>query len=200
MELHLADVRLGRKNVFIITDHVEPGDRRGALGDDVDCGAIPGGESVAHEVTARAHVEHDVIGRGVAVALLESVDERLARGVLGVHDGVAPVGAHVVAARLESEFVALLERVPDETLRLPPADVRLFRGRPRRAEVFIIMAVPLVNLDDRLDVGVVVAPVGSHVGGGGVRGTDAAEVLEVVVKHFRVGRPCLVCAVHIAAR
>ena len=54
--------------------------------------------------------------------------------------------------------------------------------------MLVVVAVALVDLDDRLDLRVVVAPVGAHVGAAGVRGADAAEVLQVVVEHLRVGR------------
>ena len=104
----------------------------------------------------------DVVGRGVAVPLLERVDDGLPRVVLGQHDGVAQVGADVVAGGLEPEAVALLECVPDESLGLVAADLRFLGGRTRSAEVFVVVAVALVDLDDGLDLRVVVAPVGAH--------------------------------------
>ena len=45
-----------------------------------------------------------------------------------------------------------------------------------------------LRLDHGLDLGVVVAPVGAHVGAAGVRGAHAVEVAEILVEHLGVGR------------
>ena len=53
--------------------------------------------------------------------------------------------------------------------------------------MLVRVAVALVDLDDRLDLRVVVAPVGPHAAGRrGVRGADAAQLLQVVVEHLGV--------------
>ncbi len=71
--------------------------------------------------------------------------------LLGEGDGVADVRRDVVARRLEAQPVLHRQCVPDHPERLPAAD-RL-AGPPRdsrRAEVLVGVAVPLVDLDDRL--------------------------------------------------
>src|SRR5207237_3739629 len=55
-----------------------------------------------------------------------------------------------------------------------------------RALALIGHAVALVNFDDGLDLGVVVAPVGPHGGGAGVAGADAAQFLQIAVEHLGV--------------
>ena len=79
------------------------------------------------------------------------------------------------------------QRVPDHAVRLEPAD-RLVgpAGHARSAQVLVGAADALVDLDDRLDLRVVVAPVGPLVGRRGVRGTDAAQLVQVVVEHLGI--------------
>src|SRR5262249_48135473 len=140
-----------------------------------------------------------VVGRRVAVPFLERVDQPLARYHVGQHDRVAHVDADVVAGALEAEPVALFQGVPDVAGRLVAADVRLLRGGPGGARMFVIVAVPLVNLHNRFGDRVVVAPVGAHGGAAGVRGADAAEVLQVDVEDLRVGGAFLGGALQVAS-
>src|SRR5436309_2055196 len=97
---------------------------------------------------------------------------------LGDRYAVRDVRRDVVAGRLEAEAVALLQRVDDEAGRLPAADaggelVALWvMARSGRVGIFVIVAVALVNLHQRLDFHVVVAPVGAHAGSAGVAGAD----------------------------
>src|SRR5205823_5598549 len=108
------------------------------------------------------------------------VEDAVAVVLLGEGDEERDVRGPVVARRLKAEPVALAERVVDEALRVPAGDVgRLLVGLrvvagPRRPLVLVGHAVALVNLDDRLDGGIVVAPVSAHAGGAGVRGANAA--------------------------
>ena len=112
--------------------------------------------------------------------------------LLGQDDAVGDVRGPVIARRLEAEAVALVEGEVDEALRLPAADVdRLLVALgvvagTRRPLVLVGHAVALVDLHDRLEVRVVVAPVGAHRRGAGVAGADAVHLLEVSVKHLGV--------------
>ena len=69
----------------------------------------------------------------------------------------------------------------------------------RRARVLVVVPVPLVDLDNRLEFGVVVAPVGAHGRGAGVGRADRAKMLQVGVQHLGVGRALVRRPLQIAA-
>src|SRR6185437_10395254 len=58
-EFDLGAVRLGREDVLEVLDHVDLRDRGGADRADLDPDGTVGAELVAHDVVARADVEHD---------------------------------------------------------------------------------------------------------------------------------------------
>src|SRR5262249_49005585 len=141
---------------------------------------------------AATQIDDDVIGRPVAVPLLQGRQDGSPVIALGQDDAVGNVRGPVVAGRLEAEAVALLEGMVDEPLGIPAGDVnRLFArlglvAGPGGALVLVGHAVALVDFHDRLDVRVVVAPVGAHAGGAGVTGADAVQLLQVAVQHLRI--------------
>src|SRR5206468_3366189 len=55
------------------------------------------------------------------------------------------------------------------------------------AGLLVILAVALIDLDDGLGYGIVVAPVGAHAGAAGVAGHDAVILLQIFVEHLGVG-------------
>jgi len=59
---------------------------------------------------------------------------------------------------------------------------------PGRAQVLVRVAVPLVDLDERLEPVVDVAPVGPHIRATGVAGDNAVELFQIPVVHLRIGR------------
>ena len=79
------------------------------------------------------------------------------------------------------------------------AAMSLGREAARRPFALVVVAVALVDLHDRLDQRIVVAPVGAHARGAGVAGADAAEMLQVGIEHLGVGRAGLLVALHVAA-
>src|SRR6266849_402094 len=107
--------------------------------------------------------------------LLKGIDHSLPRDVGGKEHGVAHVGADVVAGALEAKPVSFFQGIPDESGRLVAADLSILGGRARGAEMLVIVTVALIDFHDRLDFRAVIAPVRSHIGGAGMRRTDAAE-------------------------
>ena len=57
---------------------------------------------ITHHVISGAHDEDDIVGRSVAVPLLESVDNSLSRNIIGQEHRVAHVRADMIAGALEA--------------------------------------------------------------------------------------------------
>src|SRR5437762_930907 len=130
---------------------------------------------------AGADDKNDVIGGGIGMTLLEGINNGLSRILFDKREPITHVRADMIARALEPKPIALVEGIPDEALGLVATDLRVRRGRAGRSEMLVIVPMPLVNLDDRLDDWIVIAPVGAHTGGTGVRGADPAEVAKVRV-------------------
>src|SRR5262245_41208077 len=136
----------------------------------------------------RANVEDDVVGGSVAMAFLDRVQNRFAIVFLRQDDEIRDVRGPVVAGGLEAELVALVEGAIDEAIGIPAGDIDRLLARlclvagARRPLLLVGHAVALVDLDDRLDVGIIVAPVGAHAGGAGVYGAEPAHLLEVAIQ------------------
>src|SRR5207248_1487785 len=145
-----------RRDAAVLHDG-DAGDRAGAGDRHLQRRRVAGFELVAHDVHAATDVEQDVVGRAVAVPLLEGVEDRRAVVAFGQRDAVGDVRGPVVARRLEAEAVALVAQgAVDEAQRPPAGDVgRLLAGLrvvagPRGALLLVGHAVALVDLDDRL--------------------------------------------------
>src|SRR5262249_59143967 len=98
---------------------------------------------------------------------------------------IRDVRGPVVAGGLEAELVALVEGAIDEAIGIPASDVDRLLARldvvagAGSTLVLVGHAVALVDLDDRLDLGIIVAPVGAHAGGAGVDGADPTQLLQI---------------------
>ena len=113
----------------------------------------------------------------VAVTFLERVEDRLSGRLLGQGDGEANMCRDVVARRLEAEAILHRQGVPDHPERLPATGgVLLVMRGPGGAEVFVRVAIALIDLDDRLDIAAILAPVGPHARPGGVSGADPVQL------------------------
>src|SRR5437879_3573329 len=148
---------------------------------------------------AGADDKNDVIGGGVGMTLLEGINNGLSRILFDKREPIAHVRAHVIAGALEPKTITLVEGVPDEALGLVTTNLRVGRGLARPAEMLVIVPMPLINLDDRLDDRIVIAPVRAHAGGTGVRGADPAEVAEARVEQLGIGSTFLGRPVQIAS-
>ena len=78
---------------------------------------------------------------------------------------------------MHSELEALLPGLPDK-----PGGTAAAVARSRRAGVLVIAAIALVDLDQGLDLGIVVAPVGAGPGGGCMAHHNAAVPAEILVE------------------
>src|SRR5262249_30844187 len=73
---------LGRVDVAEVLDDVDPGDRPRAVDQDAQPDRSAGLELVTHQVLTAPDVHQNIVGRGVAVPLLEGVEDRRAAVVL----------------------------------------------------------------------------------------------------------------------
>ena len=181
---------------LLVLDDIDLPDRRRPQNPHPQAERASGPRLVALEVfpvaRLQAVVQHDVVRGAVVVPLLHGVQQPFAGELLGDRAGVGVVGREVVRGGLHAQLVALGPGVPDiaggpEASRLRAGPLAV--GRQRRAFVFGGNPVALEDLDQGLDFGVVVAPVGSHAGRGRVRDRDASVAAQVGVE---AGRSLLV--------
>src|SRR5262249_7979026 len=172
-------LRLERGHDFAVAEDVDLFQVACAVHHDLEGGRLASLDLIALDRVARAEIDDDVVGGAVDVTFLYGVEDALAVVLLGDDHAIGDVRGPVVARGLEAELVPLLQGVADEALGKPAGDVGgLLTGLgivagARRVFVLVRHAVALIDLDDRLDDGVVVAPVGAHARGAGVAGTDA---------------------------
>src|SRR5262249_37910883 len=76
LERHAVGAGLGRIDVAEVLDDIDPGDRTRAVDEHIETDRAGGFELVAHEVLAASNVHQDVVSRGVAVSLLEGIEDR----------------------------------------------------------------------------------------------------------------------------
>src|SRR5208282_4121818 len=185
-EFHL--LRVGRTRVYklAVANDGDLGEFGGAAEFDLQRGRIRGGEFIAHHVHSALNVSKDVIGGGVNMALLQSIQNRFAGHILNIEIRVAEVGRDVIGACLEPQSVTFVQGQIDEAFRPPSPDGVQLPGRAGRIGHFVILAIALINLHRRLGMGIVVPPIRAHPGGAGVRCRDAIELLQVRVEHLRV--------------
>ena len=91
----------------------------------------------------------------------------------------------VVGTGLHAQFVALGPRVPYKAGRTDAGSHRhrpLAGGGAGSPLIFGRVTVPLIYLDQRLDGGVVVTPVGAHVGRTGVRDGDRVVTSQIRIQ------------------
>src|SRR5262245_27756509 len=133
-------------------------------------------------------VEQDVVGCTVSPAGAHRIDQ-LPPGQPGyIKARVRKMRRNVVGACLDTQFVTLGERIPVET---KGAVAALEKVRPvgggalGRPFILVRIAEALIDLDQRLQRWVVVAPVGPLIGSNGVGERDSAVVPEVLVQFCR---------------
>ncbi|GIW82976.1 MAG: hypothetical protein KatS3mg105_4783 [Gemmatales bacterium] len=100
--------------------------------------------------------------------------------------GVTDVRAEMIARSLKTESVAFSQGVPDVT----GVVLRFCRvGSGSAAVLIALLTLPtaLKDLDNGFDGRIVVAPIGSHASGAGVRRTNATEVFQALVEQFGIG-------------
>src|SRR5690348_2289718 len=97
----------------------------------------------------------------------------------------------MVAGAFKAQAVTLLEGIPDEPGRLVAANLRCLGRRAWRSHMLVVVPVSLIDFHDGLEIAAVVAPVGAHVRGTGVRSTDAAEMLQIGIEHLGIGSALL---------
>src|SRR5208283_4335769 len=90
---------------------------------------------------------------------------------------------------------ALIEREIHKPFRTPASDGILLVVGTRSVSDFVILSHALVDLDYRFDIGIVIPPVGAHVGRTRVRRYDSVVLFEVRVEVLGVG--CVASRIYI---
>ena len=147
-------------------------------------------EDIAHQVVADAHVHNNVVGGRIGMAGAHAVEDVLAiAGLIAFHQhaGVRIMRGDVVGAGLDPELQSLGPGVPDEAGRPPVltvVEVAPLRSiGAGRVLVFVGGVEALIDFDQRLELRVVVPPVGTLIRRGAVRGGDAAQLAQVGIEN-----------------
>src|SRR5437016_14506402 len=104
----------------------------------------------------------------------------------------------MIRARLEPQSVALVQGDADVPFGPPATERVLLAVRTRRAGHFVVLAIALINFDNRLAVGIVITPICSHKRGAGMNRRNPIELSQVRVKHLRVR--CMIGTARVGAR
>ena len=170
----------------LVADDVDLLDAGGAdhLDDQFEAARDLGDVALQVLPAVRAHpvVEDDVVRRGVGVPLPHRVEQAFGGEVLGDRGGVGDVGRDVVRGSLHAELVALGPGVPDEAGGPKTALLAArFLAGGCSGSPFVLRGRPiaLVDLDQRFDLGVVVAPVGAHAGSRGMGDRDRVVLPQI---------------------
>src|ERR1700691_404091 len=118
---------------------------------------------------------------------LEGLQHGFAADILHQQVAVADVSRNVIGTGFKSETITLIQGDIDIPLGPPAPDGILLVVGARPIRHLIVLPDALIDLHHGFRVGVVVAPIRSHTGGAGVRSRDSVELLQVSVKHLRIG-------------